>query len=80
LYAESNSNPLELTDAECAVAFEHLQSAAQEMGVTLSTLLKKDKKELGVVFLLRRPARSVEDLLEVRAAVVGNVDAGKSSM
>lgn len=33
-----------------------------------------------VIFLVRRPTRGTEDIGEIRVAVVGNVDAGKSTM
>lgn len=38
-----------------------------------------DKKKNGW-FLIRRTPKSIEDILEIRVAVIGNVDAGKSTM
>jgi GTPase len=39
----------------------------------------QNKQEEGIVahFMIRKKAKSVQDLLEIRVAVVGNVDAGK---
>lgn len=45
------------------------------------TLVAKQQEEGNIVahFMIRKRPKSVEDLMEIRVAVVGNVDAGKVS-
>lgn len=58
---------------------EKYKHAVQEIGCSWNPQFINDKKNNGW-FLIRRKPKSVEDILEIRVAVIGNVDAGKSTM
>jgi GTPase len=66
-----------LTAAELAAAEDVLLRAARDAQAT-ATLLRRGSP-LTAEYLVRRNARD-DDFLEVRVAVVGNVDAGKSTL
>ncbi|KAK4187173.1 P-loop containing nucleoside triphosphate hydrolase protein [Podospora australis] len=88
---ENNGDSMKLTREEWDVAFGRLVEAARRLRADCQLLLTKnvggeldgtptkDKDCSGKVVIRQAPA-TVEDVIETRIAVVGNVDAGKSSM
>ncbi|ORX62670.1 P-loop containing nucleoside triphosphate hydrolase protein [Hesseltinella vesiculosa] len=77
---------MQLTKEEYTQCVDTLKKLAGDLGaeaVDLDTLTntaeKKKKDDCGHV-MVRKRSMSVEDMLEVRVAVVGNVDAGKSTL
>lgn len=96
LGSEYNGESMQLTKDEWAVSFNRLEQAAKKIRADCELLITKnvggDKeaestakrpgKDVGCsgkVLIRQLPAR-VEDVIETRIAVVGNVDAGKSSL
>lgn len=92
---ENNGDSMHLTTEECVTAYERLVKAAKGVQANYELLTKnvggeveagstagkpgKDCACSGKILVRRVPAK-VEDVIEIRIAVVGNVDAGKSSM
>ncbi|KAH0553392.1 hypothetical protein GP486_006537 [Trichoglossum hirsutum] len=90
---EDNGESMALTKDEWKVAMERLQAAATTLNAECQVLItrnvggeyeaetvsEKDKHADGKVMIRRNPD-TVEDVIELRIAVVGNVDAGKSTM
>ncbi|KAM6525037.1 hypothetical protein FALCPG4_010600 [Fusarium falciforme] len=93
---ENNGDSMDLTLDEWNQALETLQAAAKRVRADCDLLLTKnvggekevpntgdkpikDKSCSGKILVRQVPA-TIEDVIETRIAVVGNVDAGKSSM
>lgn len=91
---EHNGDPMHLTKTDWDKAWARLQAAARKANADCQLLLtrnvggdvesqlaanEKDKDCTGKVLIRQNPA-TVENVIETRIAVVGNVDAGKSSM
>ncbi|KAK3313715.1 P-loop containing nucleoside triphosphate hydrolase protein [Apodospora peruviana] len=88
---ENNGDGMRLSKVEWDVAFKRIAEAAKELSADCQLLLTKnvgsevdgtptkDKECSGKVMIRQAPA-TVEEVIETRIAVVGNVDAGKSSM
>lgn len=91
---EDTGEPMEFTKEDWDFALERLQKAADAIGADSRVLLTrnveasevdvgplnaKDKSVSGKIMLRKRP-ESIDDVIETRIAVVGNVDAGKSTM
>lgn len=90
---ENNGDSMGLTKDEWGIAVKRLQQAATQERAECQVLLTKnvggdveaesvnakDKDSIGKI-LIRQHPRTVEDVIETRIAVVGNVDAGKSTM
>ncbi|KAI9860789.1 MAG: hypothetical protein M1813_005712 [Trichoglossum hirsutum] len=90
---EDSGESMALTKDEWEVAMERLQVAAAALNADCQVLItrnvggdrevetvsEKDKHADGKVMIRRKPD-TVEDVIELRIAVVGNVDAGKSTM
>ncbi|EGS17818.1 GTP-binding protein 1-like protein [Thermochaetoides thermophila DSM 1495] len=88
---ENNGESMKLTRDEFDVAYKRLVEAAKKVRADTQLLLTKnvggkldgvptkDGDCSGKVLIRRVPAK-VEEVIETRIAVVGNVDAGKSSM
>lgn len=91
---EHNGESMHLNKADWDKAWERLQAAARKVRSDCQLLLTKnvggqvegqvaanDKvKDCSGKVLIRRDPATVENVIETRIAVVGNVDAGKSSM
>ncbi|KAK4198072.1 P-loop containing nucleoside triphosphate hydrolase protein [Triangularia verruculosa] len=89
--AEDNGDSLKLTRDEWGIAYKRLTEAAKKLGAECQLLLTKnvggeldgaptkDNDCSGKVMIRQAPS-TVEEVIETRIAVVGNVDAGKSSM
>ncbi|KAK3944331.1 putative GTP-binding protein [Diplogelasinospora grovesii] len=88
---EHNGDSMKLSIDEWETAYRRLEEAAKEARADCQLLLTKnvggaldgtptkDKDCSGKVMIRRAPS-AVEEVIETRIAVVGNVDAGKSSM
>ncbi|KAH0547523.1 hypothetical protein FGG08_000248 [Glutinoglossum americanum] len=90
---ENSGESMALTKDEWEAAMERLQAAASTLNAEcrvlitrnvggeydVETVSEKDKHADGKVMIRRKPD-TVEDVIELRIAVVGNVDAGKSTM
>lgn len=91
---EHNGESMHLNKADWDKAWERLQAAARKVNSDCQLLLTKnvggdvegqvaanDKyKDCSGKVLIRQKPATVENVIETRIAVVGNVDAGKSSM
>ena len=91
---ENNGESMSLTKDEWGAAMKRLREAARKVRSDCQILLTKnvggeeeaesvsnDKvKECSGKILVRQHPATVEDVIETRIAVVGNVDAGKSTM
>jgi len=88
---ENNGDCMKLTKEEWGVAFARLNEAAKKLEADCRLLLTKNvggeldgtptkDKDCSGKVMIRRAPRTVEAVIETRIAVVGNVDAGKSSM
>ncbi|KAF2723654.1 P-loop containing nucleoside triphosphate hydrolase protein [Polychaeton citri CBS 116435] len=91
---EENGDNQDLTETEWDAALARIESLLREMSVDWKILVTKNvpdspvdagsdaKKEQGCIgkVMLRRRPDDVDDVIETRIAVVGNVDAGKSTM
>jgi hypothetical protein len=90
LGTENNGDSMGLTKEEWDVAMKRLKLAAKQARADCQILFSKGEEDTGdfvVVggghtgkILIRQQPASVEDVMETRIAVVGNVDAGKSTM
>ena len=91
---ENNGESMALTKDEWEIAIKRLREAASKNRADCQILLtkhvggdvegesaatEKDKECSGKILVRQHPA-SVEEVIETRIAVVGNVDAGKSTM
>ncbi|KAE8444932.1 hypothetical protein EG329_014059 [Mollisiaceae sp. DMI_Dod_QoI] len=91
---ENNGDSMALTKDEWDVCTKRLQEAAKKVRADCQVLLtkhvggeeeaesaaKEKEKECSGKILIRQHPATVEDVIETRIAVVGNVDAGKSTM
>ncbi|CAK7199459.1 hypothetical protein SEUCBS139899_002139 [Sporothrix eucalyptigena] len=90
---EHDGDPLNLTREQWAVALARLEKAADRAGADCQLLLTRNvggpldvadegsgRTDCTGKIMIRRRPRNVEDVIETRIAVVGNVDAGKSSL
>lgn len=91
---EDNGDSQLLTEQEWEAALARLQGILDKLKADSKILMTKNvpgsevdvgnevKKELGCVgkVMMRRRPESVDDTIETRIAVVGNVDAGKSTL
>lgn len=91
---EETGDSQALTEEEWAAALARLHTVADKLKADLRWLMTKNvpnsdvnvgndlKKERGCVgkLLIRRHPEEVDDVIETRIAVVGNVDAGKSTL
>lgn len=93
---ENNGDSMQLSLDEWNRAYKTLEAAARRIradcdllltknvggdkeGDSASEKISKDKSCSGKILIRQRPT-NIEDVIETRIAVVGNVDAGKSSM
>jgi GTPase len=88
---ENNGDSMQLSKNEWEVAMKRLTEAAKKNRADCQVLLTKgvggekegrgkEEKECSGKILVRQHPASVEEVIETRIAVVGNVDAGKSTM
>ncbi|TGZ76483.1 P-loop containing nucleoside triphosphate hydrolase protein [Ascodesmis nigricans] len=88
---ENNHDSTKLTLDEYRTAMKRVEEVAKELNAGLTILMTKNVGEdtdvppgtttdVSSKVLIRRQPRNMEELLEIRVAVVGNVDAGKSTM
>ncbi|OIW22778.1 P-loop containing nucleoside triphosphate hydrolase protein [Coniochaeta ligniaria NRRL 30616] len=89
---ENNGDSMKLTLDEFNTAYKRLVEAAKGAGADCQLLLTKNvggelegtttgkERDASGKVMVRQVPRTVEDVIETRIAVVGNVDAGKSSM
>ncbi|KAI6827824.1 P-loop containing nucleoside triphosphate hydrolase protein [Hortaea werneckii] len=91
---EDNGDTQALTEAEWDAALARIHGVLKPMNADIRPLITKNvpdsavdvgnelKKERGCVgkFLIRRQPKEVDNVIETRIAVVGNVDAGKSTL
>jgi GTP-binding protein 1 len=91
---ENNGDSMGLTKDEWDVALKRLKEAARKVRADCQVLLTKHvggeeeaesaaaekEKECSGKILVRQHPATVEEVIETRIAVVGNVDAGKSTM
>eukprot|EP01112_Ceratiomyxa_fruticulosa_P022732 TRINITY_DN8428_c0_g2_i1.p1 TRINITY_DN8428_c0_g2~~TRINITY_DN8428_c0_g2_i1.p1 ORF type:complete len:786 (-),score=195.73 TRINITY_DN8428_c0_g2_i1:107-2464(-) len=76
---EDNGSPTGLTEEDMKASLETLAKMAEQLGADMTTIREREGASGKVAeVLIRRYAR--EDFLEVRVAVVGNVDSGKSTL
>ncbi|KZF26688.1 P-loop containing nucleoside triphosphate hydrolase protein [Xylona heveae TC161] len=93
LGAENNGASMELSKEQWEIALRRLRDAAARNNAECRVLLTRNvggpeeaetanDKEVGASgkILIRQKPSTVEDVIETRIAVVGNVDAGKSTM
>ncbi|KAF2197638.1 hypothetical protein GQ43DRAFT_451557 [Delitschia confertaspora ATCC 74209] len=90
---ENNGDSMEFTEEDWGKALERVNSVADGLKADIKLLMTrnvggevevgpandKEKGCCGKITVRRRP-ESVDDVIETRIAVVGNVDAGKSTM
>ncbi|KAF2796349.1 hypothetical protein K505DRAFT_237903 [Melanomma pulvis-pyrius CBS 109.77] len=93
---EDNGDSMGFTKEEWDTAYARLQGVCEDLkadtkllmtrnvgeegdGIEVGPLNAKEKGASGILILRKRP-ESVDDVIETRIAVVGNVDAGKSTM
>ncbi|KAF2835433.1 P-loop containing nucleoside triphosphate hydrolase protein [Patellaria atrata CBS 101060] len=88
-----NGDPMDFTKEKYEMALQRLTESAENNEADVKVLMtqntggdidvppvnSKDLSVTGKVMIRRRP-KEVEDVIETRIAVVGNVDAGKSTM
>jgi len=93
LGVEDSGDSMGFTHEDWDFALERLEAAANSLqadcrvlvtknvggDVEVEELGRKDKSASGKLLIRRRP-QTVDDVIETRIAVVGNVDAGKSTM
>ncbi|KAK1751267.1 GTP-binding protein 1 [Echria macrotheca] len=88
---ENNGDCMKLTKEEWGPAFQRLEEAAKRLHADCQLLLTKNvggeldgaptkDKDCSGKVMIRQGPEKVEHVIETRIAVVGNVDAGKSSM
>ncbi|PWN51188.1 P-loop containing nucleoside triphosphate hydrolase protein [Violaceomyces palustris] len=79
---DQTGRPMSLTEGEMDQALENLKVAASmvdcQTTLLVSRIREEDGERLAHVMVRRIPA-SAQELLELRVAVIGNVDAGKST-
>ena len=87
LGVENNGDPMGLTKSDWDIALKRLVAGAKEVRSDCQVLYTKgvDADDVGSEgchgkMLIRQHPASVEEVIETRIAVVGNVDAGKSTM
>lgn len=93
---EDNGDSLGFTEQQWKSAYAKLEKASEDLGAACRILftknvggdveiplkegeVRKDKTCSGKVLVRRRP-KNIDDTIETRIAVVGNVDAGKSTL
>ncbi|KAG0125884.1 P-loop containing nucleoside triphosphate hydrolase protein [Tuber indicum] len=86
----NSAESMEFTKGEYEQAIEAVKAAATEIRAAITVLITSnlgvngeeptDGKGVTSTVLIRQKPESLEGLLEIRVAVVGNVDAGKSTM
>jgi hypothetical protein len=81
--SEDNSTPtptvgIALSKTQLDQAVERLRSSCRGLNAELNELYRVEEKNYGC-WLVRLTPSGVEEIMEVRVAVVGNVDAGKST-
>ncbi|KAL7271639.1 hypothetical protein RUND412_005582 [Rhizina undulata] len=88
---ENNGDSMNFSKEEYEIALKTIQNVVRKLQAAISILLTRnlgvpgeaepDGKGVWAKVLIRKnPAGDIERLLEIRVAVVGNVDAGKSTM
>lgn len=88
---EHNGESMRLTKEEWGAAYKRMIEAAKKLRADCQLLLTKNvggeldgtptkDKECSGKMMIRQAPATVEEVIETRIAVVGNVDAGKSSM
>ena len=92
---EDSGESMNLTQTDYASAFERIQQTCKDLGADYRILItrnvpdsKHDAPQTSGVrdstcsgkVLIRRTPNEIDDVIETRIAVVGNVDAGKSTM
>ncbi|KAF8535331.1 GTP-binding protein-like protein 1 [Trichophaea hybrida] len=87
---ENNGESMALTLEEYGKAFAYVQDVARELKAGVRVLLSKNtgaetdvespSKDSCSKVMIRRQPETIDELLEIRVAVVGNVDAGKSTL
>ena len=76
----ASTNGLELTTIQMDEAIKRLKTACASLQAELNELYRTQNQESCYgCWLVRLTPRGVEEIMEVRVAVVGNVDAGKST-
>lgn len=79
LPANAQSRGAPITDPDLENAIKALEAAADSVGAKVMLLHRDGPTSPRASLLVRLPPPSVERTLEVRCAVVGNVDSGKST-
>ncbi|KAI9495855.1 P-loop containing nucleoside triphosphate hydrolase protein [Zychaea mexicana] len=82
---EDDGEKMTLTDDEYQQALITVGKIVEKLDADFSTVEERGKhnqQQQGILatLMIRRRLKTVEDLLEIRIAVVGNVDAGKSTL
>jgi GTPase len=87
---ENNGESMGLGKEEFASAIAAVRAAAKELRAGVTVLMTKNtgdptdvettSKDVSAKVMVRRQPESIDELLEIRVAVVGNVDAGKSTL
>ncbi|KAA8901691.1 P-loop containing nucleoside triphosphate hydrolase protein [Sphaerosporella brunnea] len=89
---ENNGESMGLSREEYAAALVAVRAAAKELRAGVTVLMTKNvgepatdvetttSNDVSAKVMVRRQPESVDELLEIRVAVVGNVDAGKSTL
>ncbi|KAK0704625.1 P-loop containing nucleoside triphosphate hydrolase protein [Lasiosphaeris hirsuta] len=88
---ENNGDSMRLSKEEWDLAYKRLAEAAKKLRADCHLLLTKNvggevdgtptrEKDCSGKVMIRQTPATVEEVIETRIAVVGNVDAGKSSM
>lgn len=83
-----DGTPMNLSIDEMEASLAKLQSASDQIKAVCTVICKEDRKDaadnskINPIWhiMIRKVPNAVEELLELRVAVVGNVDAGKSTM
>ncbi|VDC07694.1 unnamed protein product [Peniophora sp. CBMAI 1063] len=79
LTGEEGWNGIQRTEAELATLKESLRRAVEEIGGKVSVLFETGGEQPRACILCRLPPADVSSTAEVRCAIVGNVDSGKST-
>jgi GTPase len=75
-----HTNGIELTTIQMDEAIKRLKVVCESLQAELNELYRNQNQESCYgCWLVRLKPRGVEEIMEVRVAVVGNVDAGKST-
>lgn len=88
---ENNGDCMKLTKDDWAVALQRIEDAAKKLNAACRVLLTKNvggeldgvpakDQDCSGKIMIRQTPETAESVIETRIAVVGNVDAGKSSM